>query len=230
MGINSFILSLYSINSRKKIQEKIYKLGSGYIYDARFFILIRLYTSIIVAIFFLILSKSFVFSVISFVITHCALNASLDLGISLRKKQIEKDAIFFFNILSLTVTSGKTLKNSIELVTSKMESNLLAREFIYALNNSKNGMSFQETLGSMKKYIPSEDVNSVITSIKQSYELGTPLLESIKKVISVLEEKRFYESKSIINKIPVQISIVSACTIIPIMLLLILGPIIISIM
>lgn len=179
---------------------------------------------------FWVVSSSFILSFLMIIVTYVLFEVVLiDKGLEKRKQTLENDAIFFFEILALTINSGKTLKKSLELTTEKMD-NTLSYEFKNMLEEIKNGKSFPEAINNMTKYIPSESVNTVLISLKESYELGSPILDTIYNILDYLKEKRVLLVKGKINKMPTLVSIVSVLIFVPLVLLLMIGPIILSLM
>ena len=86
------------------------------------------------------------------------------------------------------------------------------------------GKSLIESLESMKKRIPSETINNIILNIIQTNEFGNSILETMTSQIDFLRQKQILEIKGQINKIPNKISIISVIFIVPLIMLLVLGP------
>ena len=87
-----------------------------------------------------------------------------------------------------------------------------------------------EALINLKKRIPSETVNSIILNIIETNNLGGNIIESLTGQVELLREKQIQYTKEQINKIPNKISIISVLFILPLMLLMILGPMILKLM
>ena len=86
------------------------------------------------------------------------------------------------------------------------------------------GKSLIESLESLKKKIPSETINNIILNIIQTSEFGNSILETMNSQIDFLRQKQILEIKGQINKIPNKVSIVSVIFIVPLIMLLVLGP------
>ena len=76
----------------------------------------------------------------------------------------------------------------------------------------------------MKKRIPSETVNNIILNITQTNIFGSSILETMYNQIAFLRDKQILEIKGQINKIPNKISIISVLFVVPLIMILILGP------
>ena len=59
---------------------------------------------------------------------------------------------------------------------------------------------------------------------------GNNIIETVYSQIAYIREKRLLETKAFISKIPIKISVVSVVFFIPLLLLLLLGPLIIDLL
>ena len=84
-----------------------------------------------------------------------------DVRLAKRKDLLNKEALFFFQILSLTLESGNNLKGAIELTTSSI-SNELSLEFKKALSDIRMGSTMNEALLDLEKRVPSEVISNYI--------------------------------------------------------------------
>ena len=80
----------------------------------------------------------------------------------------------------------------------------------------------------MKKRIPSEIVNNIILNIVQTSIFGNSILDTMYNQIEFLREKQILAIKEKINMIPNKVSIVSVIFIVPLILILLLGPFLIE--
>ena len=90
------------------------------------------------------------------------------------------------------------------------------------------GKSLTEALISMKDRIPSEEINTVILNIKESSKFGNNIIDSLNNQIDYLRDKKILNIRATINKMPIKISVISVLFIIPIILLIMLGPVLIN--
>ena len=90
------------------------------------------------------------------------------------------------------------------------------------------GKSLTEALISMKERIPSEEINTVLLNLTQSTIFGNDIIESLNNQIDYLRDKKILTIKASINKMPVKVSVISVFFIIPIIMLLVLGPVVIN--
>ena len=144
-----------------------------------------------------------------------------------RAQIMEKDAIFFFKVLSLTLQNETNLKRCFEITAESIDSEL-SKIIRDCLKEMKYGKSLAEALNDAKNKIPSKDVKNVLFNILESNKYGNSIADSLNNQIEYLTDKRILNIKAQINKLPTKISIISVLLFVPIIMLLILGPVIIN--
>ncbi len=149
----------------------------------------------------------------------------IDRKLKEREISLEREAITFFEILSLSLDAGRNLESALK-VTINNTNGLLKDEFNETFREVKYGKSLQEAMIDMQLRIPSDNINNIILSLIESDIYGTSIIENLHSQIEYLRDKRRMQVKAEIDKLPVKISIVSVLFFVPLMLLIILGPII----
>ena len=219
----SFIRKIYSDNLINKLETKIKMSGKNM--NAMNFQNLRVVTTIIM--FFLALygtNLGYVFGPLAAIIWYFLYDyLFLEISIKKRGEKLNREALDFFEILTLTLESGRNLENSLEIAVSNVDSEL-SNEFKKALVEVKLGRSLREALENMKERIPSETINNIILNITQTDVFGNSILDTMYNQIEFLRDKEILEIKGQINKIPNKISIISVLFILPLILLIILGP------
>ena len=152
---------------------------------------------------------------------------TLDREVKKRGRKLDREALEFFEILTLTLESGRNLEHALEITVFNVDSEL-SGEFKKTLFEIKFGKSLVEALEAMKKRIPSETINNIILNITQTNVFGNSILETMYNQIDFLRDKQILEIKGQINKIPNKISIISVLFMVPLILLLVLGPVVIN--
>lgn len=226
---NKFIRKIYREKDIKVVEEKLMMLGSEKKIDAVTFMNIRLLTSIIV--FLLILYNSSAGYIIAPIITviyyYGFSQIFLDYSLKQRALKLDKEALYFFEILTLTLESGRNLENALQVTCHNVKSEI-SREFEKTLYEMQFGKSLVESLQDMKKRIPSETINNIILSITQTNVFGNSIVETMYNQVEFLRDKQILEIRGQISKIPNKISMISVIFIIPLILMLILGPLLIN--
>lgn len=226
------IKKIYREKDIEHIQSKINMLGNTrkFKFDAVTFLNLRILTTILLTI-ILFLSKVNYFIIPFIIILYYNLfyYALITNEINKRIKKLDKEALSFFEILTLSLESGRNLENSLEITCYNIDSEL-SSEFKRSLMEIRFGRSLMEALNDLKKRIPSDTVNNIILNITQTSVFGNSIIDVMNNQIEFLREKQVLEVKSQINKIPNKVSIVSVLFIVPLILLMILGPFIINLL
>ena len=221
---NKLVRRIYRTKDIKKIETQLSMLGNSKI-DAITFMNNRLVSSIFVFLFILFTSDSgYIMAPILTILYYYAYNYfTIQLPLKRYVKKLDYQALYFFEILTLTLESGRNLEKSLEVTISNVDSEL-SDEFKRVLFEIKFGKSLIEALEDLKKRMPSETINNILLNITQTDVFGNSILETMYNQIDFLREKQVLEIRGEINKIPNKVSIISVIFIVPLILMLILGP------
>lgn len=225
MGINK----IFNKRTIKKIEDKVNLLGASSKYDALTLLGTRLITSIFFFVLIFSMSPYGYIIAIVFVIVYYFLfeYVMLDSKIKQREKKINNEAIYFFEVLTLSLQTGRNLAEAIEITVNSVDGDL-SLEFKEALRETGFGKSLTESLNDMQKRIPSDSINNIILALTQANIYGSSIISTMYNQIDYLREKRKMEIKAQISKIPTKISVISVFFFIPLILLIILGPVLLS--
>ena len=224
-----FAYKLYPEKTIKRIDTKIKLLGVEEEMDAFSFLNVRFGTSILLFLLTLFLFDYgyIIAPILTIFFYYGSEKFALDLKIKKRAKRLEDEAIFFFEILCLTLESNKHLKGALELTSHNIEGEL-SSEFKKTLSYLKLGKSFTESLMMMKERIPSDSINNMLLNLTESSVFGNNITETLNNQLDYLREKKILGIKAEINKLPTKISVISVLFFIPIMLLIILSPVLLD--
>lgn len=227
----SAIRRIYPSSTIMRLEKKKNLLGLNNNYNIDKFLLERLLITIIIFILcFFFWKNGFILAPILSILFYISIEyLYFDINIKKRGKKLEEEAIFFFEVLSLTLESGRSLNSSLAITSQNIESEL-SQEFQKSLKEMHLGKSFTECMNDMKERIPSETINNALLNITQSSIFGNDISESLNNQLEFLREKRILEIKAEISKLPTKISIISVLFIIPIMLLVILSPVVLELL
>lgn len=221
---NKLVRRIYRTKDIKKIEEKLSMLGNTKM-DAVTFMNNRLLSSLFVFIFVLFTSDSgyIMAPALALLYYYAYYYVFLQLPLKRYVKKLDHQALYFFEILTLTLESGRNLEKSLEVTISNVDSEL-SNEFKRVLFEIKFGKSLIEALEDLKKRMPSETINNILLNITQTDVFGNSILETMYNQIDFLREKQVLEIRGEINKIPNKVSIISVIFVVPLILMLILGP------
>ena len=229
MNKSEFVNRIYSEKYVSKVISKVKLLGYDSNVSAYDIILIRLFTSVILFILMLyVFDYGYIFGPIITLIYYFMFNRIvLDNKIKNRMIKLENEAMHFFEVLTLSLETGRNLASAIEVTTLNV-SGILSSEFSEAIREVTFGKSLNEALTDMQERIPSETINNIILSLTQSNLYGNSIIDNLYSQIDYLREKRKLEVKGRISKVPIYISVISVLFFVPLLLLIILGPVILN--
>lgn len=152
-----------------------------------------------------------------------------DSKIKVRSKLLEKEAIYYFEIVKLVLDSEKSLVDSLKIACKHVDSEL-SREIQKSLNELGYGKSFHDAFSDLRKRIPSDILDNVILNFIDAHETGLDIRDSLQKQIDYLEKMYVTDLKKTIGEIPFKISMTSIFFFIPFLLLLVLSPMIVRLL
>lgn len=226
---SNLIRKIYQDKTIAKVSAKIKLLGCDCKYDVIDLLNKRIISTLIL--FFIILvvsSYGYIYGPILCILYYFGSEYFvLDYQIKKRSRKLDYEALYFFEVLALTLESGRNLHGALQMSANSIDG-ALAKEFRKTLEEVRLGKSLTESLKDMKTRIPSQTINNVILNITQSNMFGTSIIESLYNQLDYLRESQLMDVKGRIAKLPVKISAISVIFFIPIMLLIILSPVIIN--
>ena len=229
MNKEELIRKIYSEKYINKQIAKIKLLGTGNKMNVYELILGRLLSSFVI---FILILYTFNYGyILAPIITllYYILFSRVVLDDKLKKRTIklEGEAMHFFEVLTLSLETGRNLVEAIDVTTANV-SGVLSNEFKETVREVSFGKSLNEALSDMQARIPSDTINNIILSLTESNLYGNSIIQNLYNQIDFLREKRKMEVKGRISKVPVLISVISVFFFIPLLLLIILGPILLE--
>ncbi len=227
---HKFLRKIYRQSDIQNIEEKLTSLGNDNKFDVSTFCNLRLFTTIIIFVITLYITKHGYIYAPFVAIGYYYLFYYIFITKKLKERtaRLDYQALQFFEILTLTLESGRNLEQSLKVTCDNVNSEL-STEFKKALFEMDFGKSLLEALEHMKKRIPSETINNIILNIIQTNQFGNSILDTMYNQIDFLREKQILGIKGQISKIPNKVSIISVIFIVPLIMVLILGPYLIEI-
>ncbi len=225
----SFINRIYRDKDIKKIQYKINQFGVSKKFTTEYFMNFRLYSSMLVfVILFIFVDYGALISPIVTILWYFLVGYSMiDKPLKKREKKLDNEAYYYFEVLTLALESGRNLENAIKMACKYIDSEI-SEEFKETLKQVNFGKSLTEALSLMSTRIPSLTINNIILNMEQSNLFGNSIIETMYNQLDFLKDKQVMDIKAQINKIPNKISIFSVLFFIPLILLIILGPVLID--
>jgi len=220
---------IYNQKTISKMETKINLLGISNNIDAITFLNLRLFTSFIV--FFVVLyiiDLGYVIAPLITVLYYFLIGKLLvDDKIKKRQSKLETEAMHFFEVLTLSLETGRNLEEALNVTVNSVNSEL-ALEFKETLREARLGKSLSEALNDMQENIPSDTINNIILTLTQADMYGSSIIDTMYNQVDYLREKKKLEIKAEISKVPIKISIISVLFFVPLILLIILAPVLLS--
>ncbi len=225
----TFIHRIYRKKDIKKVEDKINLFGVSKTFDTDYFMNFRFYTSMLVfVIVFIFFDSGALLAPILTVLWYYLVGYyMLDRPLKKRERKLDNEAYYYFEVLTLALESGRNLENAIKMACKYIDSEI-SDEFKETLKQVNFGKSLTEALSLMSYRIPSLTVNNIILNMEQSNLFGNSIIETMYNQLDFLKDKQVMDIKAQINKIPNKISIFSVLFFIPLILLIILGPVLVD--
>lgn len=225
----SFINRIYREKDIKKIDAKINQFGVSKKFTTEYFMNFRLFTSMIVfVVLFIFADFGALIAPVATVLWYILVGYfMIDKPLKKRERKLDNEAYYYFEVLSLALESGRNLENAIKMACKYIDSEI-SSEFKETIKQVNFGKSLTESLSVMSARIPSLTINNIILNMEQSNLFGNSIIETMYNQLDFLKDKQIMDIKAQINKIPNKISIFSVLFFIPLILLIILGPVLID--
>ena len=214
------VTRIYPESVIKKYQSKINTLGSSTIIDVYTFLLSRLLLEIILFILLVLIPKyGLIISTITVIFIHFLYEDILITSkIMNREERLDKDALEFFNLLSLGLKSNASIYN-VFLTTSKVCNNTLSKEFLEGLK--KDNMEVCYTY--VYNHIPNQDLKTYLEEMKLTKDKET-LSKVVANLNQVLSAKKDTKEQNFLNKLPLKALTSTIIYLALVLLLLLLAP------
>ncbi len=225
----SFINRIYREKDIKKIDAKINQFGVSKKFTTEYFMNFRLFTSMIVfVVLFIFADFGALVAPVATVLWYILVGYfMIDKPLKKRERKLDNEAYYYFEVLTLALESGRNLENAIKMACKYIDSEI-SSEFRETIKQVNFGKSLTESLSVMSTRIPSLTINNIILNMEQSNLFGNSIIETMYNQLDFLKDKQIMDIKAQINKIPNKISIFSVLFFIPLILLIILGPVLID--
>ena len=227
--MEGLIDKIYRARTIQNIKRDLICLGKDTKYNEYTFLRDRIITSALLFVLIITTMKLGYITAPFVTIIYYYLFYYLNITSKLNKKnlRLEHEALYFFEILTLTLESGRNLENALIVTCDNVDSEI-SDEFKKSLDETKFGKSLNEALNDMKSRISSDTLNNIILNIIQTSEFGNSILDTLYNQVDFLREKQILEVKKRITKIPNKVSVISVIFIVPLIMVLVLGPYLIN--
>ena len=180
MNREELIRKIYSEKYIDKQIAKIKLLGTGNKMDVYNLITERLLTSVIVFVVVLYFFKYGYILAPIITLLYYILYSRVILDNKLKKRtfKLESEAMHFFEVLTLSLETGRNLVEAIDVTTANV-SGILSNEFKETVREVSFGKSLSESLSDMQLRIPSDTINNIILSLTESNVYGNSIIKNL---------------------------------------------------
>jgi tight adherence protein C len=144
-----------------------------------------------------------------------------------RVKEINKAMPDFFDTVTLLLEAGMGLDLAIAEVAKKGKGPL-SEEFLQTLEDMKLGKSRREAFYDLRKRVPADSFQSIITSLIQADQLGIGMAKALGNLTVRVREQRREAAREQAMKAPVKMLFPMVFFIFPSLFIIILGPLVIQ--
>ncbi|MGG1676376.1 type II secretion system F family protein [Neobacillus sp. NRS-1170] len=144
-----------------------------------------------------------------------------------RIKTINRSMPDFFDTVNLLLEAGMGLDLALAEVSQKIKGPL-ADEFLQTLEDMKLGKSRREAFYDLRKRVPSDSFQSIITSLIQADQLGIGMAKVLGNLTVRVREQRREAAREQAMKAPVKMLFPMVLFIFPALFIVILGPLVIT--
>ena len=149
---------------------------------------------------------------------------------SSRYRSCNKDLPFFIDYLALSMGAGLDFNQGLAKVVDDAPKAALAEEFRLVQLNIQLGMTRAEALIEMERRLQSPVLKLFVQTLVQATELGTDVGHTLGVISETLTQKRFQLAEEMAGKISVRMMIPMMLFVMPAVLIVLLGPMILSYM
>ena len=161
------------------------------------------------------------------IMTGVLLRRRLSAIAAYRLLQIKRRLPYLLDLLTLLMEAGSTFLNSLEQAVHEFRHHAVGVEFGRVLMEMRMGKNRTSAFEAMKQRLQDDEITSLLGSIIQGEELGTPLATLFRSQADVLRLKRTQRAETLANEAGVKM-LLPAILVMAATVLIILGPFILS--
>ena len=130
---------------------------------------------------------------------------------------------FFLDLLTLLMEAGASFLDSLKQAVREFQGHPISAEFGRVLSDMNMGKARTEAFDNLRRRLNDDEVTSIVASIIQSEELGTPLSHIFRTQADLLRVKRSQRAETLANEAGVNM-LLPAVLVMAAAVVIILGP------
>jgi len=145
-----------------------------------------------------------------------------------RQNAIRKELPNIIDLLNLCVSGGMDFMLAVSRVVRDLRPSDLTAELKEVSRQTQMGKTRKEALKNFALRIDSAEVHSFVRTLIQADRMGTPMAEALKLQSEELRVRRFQRGEAMALKAPIKLLIPLFLFILPVVLILVAGPILLE--
>jgi tight adherence protein C len=141
--------------------------------------------------------------------------------------EIKRRMPFLLDLLTLLMEAGSSFLHSLRQAVKEFEGHSVAQEFGRVLGDMNVGKARTEAFDNLRKRLNDEEISSIVGSIIQSEQLGTPLSDIFRTQADVLRVKRSQRAETVAGEAGVNM-LLPGVLVMMATVLIILGPFVLN--
>lgn len=170
----------------------------------------------------------FFFSMLLMVFGWAYVDIWLKDKIKQRKTQIKVRLPFLLDMLTLSVEAGLEFTAAVNKIVTRMEPSALREELTIFLRQMQLGMSRRDALKALSERADLPEVNSMVASLIQAAEMGSSIGGALRTQSEIMNAERFSQAEKKGAEASQKMLIPMVMFIVPAIMLIILGPLVIT--
>ncbi len=147
-----------------------------------------------------------------------------------RKMVVLRDLPYVIDLLNICVGAGLDFMVAVNHVTHEFKKGVLTDELKIMVKEIQMGLSRKEALKNLAYRINSPEINSFVRTLIQADRMGTPITAALKMHAEELRSIRFQKGEEMALKAPIKMLFPLMVFIMPVVLIIVAGPIMIQFM
>lgn len=145
-----------------------------------------------------------------------------------RFKSCNRDLPFFIDYMALAMGAGLDFNKSLDRIIEDAPKSPLSDEFRNIQRNLRLGMSRADALLELENRMQSPVIKLFVQTMVQALEMGTDVGQTLSVISETLSQKRFQIAEEMAGKISVRMMVPMMLFVMPSVLIVLLGPMILS--
>ncbi|MCK4859359.1 MAG: type II secretion system F family protein [Candidatus Omnitrophica bacterium] len=236
-GIESILDLLVPLNkclTLPRLKENLEKrlVCGGLEFTAEQFLAIKEIISVVCCLFYLLSTRALepTYFILSLVAGFFLPDLWLKNRIQKRQQKIRRVLPDVVDLLSLSVEAGLDFMLAVNRVVRESKPNPFIEELGRMWQENRIGRSRREALLNMGKRINISDISSFVRTLVQADRMGTSIAEALRNLSQEVRMQRFQRGEKLALQAPVKLLIPLMLFILPVVLIIVAGPILLQFM